>query len=96
MSEEKKAYHAGKHALKEEIQEGHCRNRKPHTCRGGNRRNSIPGGSPIPSYSRAENKDVYSCRTDSHFSDSCRSAFSAAVLRYVQECRLRQEPNERD
>ena len=48
MSAEKKACHAGKHALKEGIQEGHYGNRRPHTCRGGNRRNNIPDGSPSP------------------------------------------------
>ena len=55
---EKKAYHAGKHALKEGIREGHYGNRRPHTCRGGSRRNNIPDGSPIPSYNPAGNAHV--------------------------------------
>ena len=78
---------------KEEEPGGHCVNRKPHTCKGDNRRNSSPCGSPIPSYSQAGGNDVYSYKKNSHFPSSCRSAFSAAVLRYVQEYRLRQEPD---
>ncbi len=31
---------------------------KPHTCRDGSRRNNIPGGSPIPSYSRAGSNEI--------------------------------------
>ena len=43
-----KACHAGKPVPKAEIQGDRCRNRKPHICRGGSRRNGIPGGSPAP------------------------------------------------
>ena len=55
---EKKAYHAGKLFPKVEIQGDHCRNRRPHICRGGNRKNSIPDESPIPSCSLAESNGV--------------------------------------
>ena len=60
---------------KGEIQGDRCRNRRPHTCRGGNRRNSIPDGSPIPSCSPAENNGVCSCRKNSRFSYNRRSVF---------------------
>lgn len=61
---------------KEEKWEGHCVNRKPHTCRGGNQRNSIPGGSPTPSCSQVGNNGVYSCRKRSRIPYIYRSAFS--------------------
>lgn len=73
---EKKACHAGRRAPKEEKWEGHCVNRKPHTCRGGNQRNSIPGGSPTPSCSQVGNNGVYSCRKRSRIPYIYRSAFS--------------------
>lgn len=72
---EKKACHGGKPFLKAEIQEDHCRNRKPYTCRGGNRKNNIPGESPNPSYSPAENTGVYSCRQCSLYPYNRRSVF---------------------
>ena len=50
--------------------------RRPHTCRGGNRKNSIPDGSPIPSCSQAENTGVCSYRKKRHFSYNRRSVFS--------------------
>ena len=90
---EKKAYHAGKPVPKAEIQGDRCRNRRPHTCRGGNRRNSIPDESPIPSCSQAENNGVCSCRKNSLFPCNRRSVFSAAVQQSGQECRHRQEPD---
>ena len=75
----KKAYHGGKPVPKEETQGGRCRNRRPHTCRGGNRRNSILGESPSPSCTLAENNDVCRCRKGIHFPYICRCAFFAAV-----------------
>ena len=41
--------------------------RKPHTCRGGSRKNNISCGNPIPSYSLAVNTDVCMYRKRSHF-----------------------------
>lgn len=62
-------------------------------CRGGNRKNSIPDESPIPSCSLAESNGVCSCRKDSRFSYNHRSVFSAAAQQSGQGCRHRQEPD---
>ena len=86
-----KACHAGKPVPKAEIQGDRCRNQKPHTCRGGNRRNSIPGGSPIPSYSPVGNNDACSYRKNGPFPYSRRSFFSVAEQQYGQEFRHRPE-----
>ena len=47
----------------------------PHTYIGGSRRNSIPCGSPIPSYSRAGSNGAYSYRKNSSYPYNRRYAF---------------------
>ena len=93
---EVKACHAGKPVPKVGISGGRCRNRMPHTCRGGSRRNSIPDESPIPSCSQAESIDVYSYRKNSRFPYNRRFAFFAVMRKCGQECRHRQEPDGTD
>ena len=68
----------------------------PHTCRGGNRRSSIPDGSPIPSCSLVGNTGVCSYRKDSLFPCNRRFVFFAAVRQSGQECRHQQDPDDPD
>ena len=58
----------GKLVPKAEIQGDRYGNRRPHTCRDGNRKNSIPMGVPSPVAVRLENTGVCSYRKKRHFS----------------------------